>query len=375
VEATPAHSADGPLVSVLCVCGDHGEYVGECLSRLDAQTWPHFEVLVLDNASSDNSGALIEAWARSTRRRHKVIRQSTREGVCRNFNRLFEQAEGETFCLLAADDWWLPEKIERQVNLLQAAPAEVAVVYSDALQVDEAGGPLPGMFIATHRKRVDFPEGDVLGEMLKANWIPAHGAMTRRSAWLECGPWDESLVYEDWDMWLRLAARHRFIFDPVPTAVCRIVSTSLSRQVLYRSTAAARWSIATIKARASSFPAIPEWERCRLLAGALEDVVSLGEADWPGAGRLTALFDLSGEPSFLAAARGEGAGDVAMLAARAVELRRLESLLRAGSKAVEARRGREASLRNPGPVEERSDRSAWRSVRHLWRQWRGKQVG
>ena len=343
-----AQLEDFPLVSVLCICGAHGRFVGECLRSLEGQTWPNLEILVLDNASSDDSLAVIETWAASTGRRHEIIRQAQPAGVCRNFNTLFARARGEYFCLLAADDVLLPEKCERQVRLLQAAPADVAVVYSDATQIDEQGQPWPGMFISSHRKRDDCPDGEVLGELLKGNWIPAHGALIRRSAWAGCGPWDESLVYEDWDMWLRLAAQYRYLFDPVPSAVYRIVSTSLSRMVLHRSTAAMRWSVITIKARAASFASIPASERCRLLAGALEEIVTLGETDWPTAAMLHTLFDLCAEPAVLAAARGHGPAEIPMLAARAVELRRLESLLRAGEKAINARRISEA---RPKPTE------------------------
>jgi glycosyltransferase involved in cell wall biosynthesis len=61
-----AQLEDFPLVSVLCICGAHGRFVGECLRSVEAQTWPNLEILVLDNASSDDSLAVIEDWAAST---------------------------------------------------------------------------------------------------------------------------------------------------------------------------------------------------------------------------------------------------------------------------------------------------------------------
>jgi len=362
-----------PLVSVLCICGDHGRFVGECLHSLDAQTWPNLEILVLDNASSDASPAVIEAWAASTKRRHQVIRLDQPAGVCRNFNTLFARATGEYFCLLAADDTLMPQKCERQARLLQGAPAEVGVVYSDAVQIDEQGNRLPGLFVASHRKRDDCPEGEVLGELLKGNWIPAHGALTRREAWATCGPWDESLVYEDWDMWLRLAARYQYQFDPVPSAVYRIVATSLSHTVLKRSTAATRWSVATIKGRAASFPNIPAWERCRLLAGMIEELVAMDANDWPSPERLKSLYALSSEPALLAAARGEGAADLPMLAARAAELRQWESLLRAGGKALAATRSNQTPGKPPAarlPVGNPPAKSLLTRLRHSLRRQR-----
>jgi glycosyltransferase involved in cell wall biosynthesis len=366
---------DVPLVSVLCICGDHGRFVGDCLRSLDAQTWPNLEVLLLDNASKDDSAAVIGAWAAATGRRHEVLRQEEPAGVCRNFNELFGRATGEYFFLLAADDLLLPEKIERQVRLLQAAPVEAAVVYSDATQIDECGNPLPGLFVASNRQRDDCPDGEVLGELLKGNWIPAHGALVRRAAWAECGPWDETLVYEDWDMWLRLAARYRFLHDPVPSAVYRIVATSLSRAVLKRSTPSTRWSVATIKGRAASFPNIPVWERCRLLAGALEEIVALGATDWPSAEMLVRLFDLSTEPSLLAAARGDGVTDAPMLAARAAELRRLESQLRAGGKALEARRTEAKAPKRAEQSPVAPGRPAVSRLARLWRALRRPATG
>ena len=50
------------MVSVLCICGDHGRFVGECLSSVEAQTWPNLEILVLDNASADDSLQIIDGF-------------------------------------------------------------------------------------------------------------------------------------------------------------------------------------------------------------------------------------------------------------------------------------------------------------------------
>src|SRR5262249_17961283 len=135
-------------------------------------------------------------------------------------------ATGKYISMTASDDVWLPDKIARQVEIMETQPDHVGVLYSDAFQIDEHGDLLPDMFIARHRKLPEMPQGQVLSRGLEGNFIPAMTTLVRRSCYEQVGFFDENLPWEDWDMWMRIARHYRFVYSPVPSAKYRVHSQS-----------------------------------------------------------------------------------------------------------------------------------------------------
>ena len=84
------------------------------------------------------------------------------------------------------------------------------------------------MFIESFGTFDAMPEGLIYEDLLEANFIPAMTVLARRECYETAGPYDETLVYEDWDMWLRLAKRYEFAFSPHVGASYRVVTGSLS---------------------------------------------------------------------------------------------------------------------------------------------------
>ena len=94
--------------------------------------------------------------------------------------------------------------------------------------MDEYGHTLPGMFIASHWKLPEMPQGQVLDALLEGNFIPGMTTLIRRSCYDKVGLYDENLPWEDWDMWMRIARHYSFIYSPIPSAKYRIHDKSLS---------------------------------------------------------------------------------------------------------------------------------------------------
>jgi GT2 family glycosyltransferase len=139
--------------------------------------------------------------------------------------------------MIATDDAWEPDKIEHQLNLMRSLSPNVAVVYADATRMDEASQRLTPDFIEAHTPECSRPSGRVFAELANRNFIPAMATLIRRQAIIDVGGYDERLTYEDYDMWLRLAARFEFAYCPVALARYRIVATSLVRTVFFKPTA------------------------------------------------------------------------------------------------------------------------------------------
>ena len=226
-----------PTITVIATCFNHERFLLETLESIRAQTFQDFQLIVTDDASRDGSPELIAQWLRTHRPDAQFIRHTVNAGLCRTLNEALAAAHGEFICMIATDDCWEPDRLERHMVAFAAQSEQVAVVYSDAAQMDEQGAPLPLGFIEEHRSGFAPPSGKLFATLADGNFIPAMAATIRRSAIAAAGGYDERLSYEDYDMWLRLSARFDFAFCPGKVARYRIVSTSLVRTLFVRPTA------------------------------------------------------------------------------------------------------------------------------------------
>lgn len=217
-----------PIVSAIILSYNHARFLPETLESVRAQTYNNLEAIVVDDCSTDDSVAIIERWVRESGRTCKFVRHEMNLGVCRVMNDGLAVATGKYVAILGSDDAWLPDKTERQVELMEAQPEDVGVVYTDALQMDEAGVALPGLHVASHWDFVEMPQGYILDTLLRGNFVAPLTTLVRRSCYDTVGVYDENLPWEDWDMWMRIAAQYRFLFLPRPLARYRVRGESMS---------------------------------------------------------------------------------------------------------------------------------------------------
>lgn len=223
-------TTDNPLVSMIVVCYNQARWVLETLESVSAQTYKHTELIIVDDCSTDGSVALIDRWLQETRLPCNFIRHEKNMGVCRSVNDAVRAASGKYISMIASDDLWLPDKIRAQVEIMEGQPDEVGVVYSDAFQIDGSGLPLPEMFVASHRKMPEMPQGHILGTLLEGNFVPGMTTLIRRGCYDTVGLYDEGLQWEDWDMWMRIARHYQFLCLASPCAKYRAHEQSLSRR-------------------------------------------------------------------------------------------------------------------------------------------------
>jgi glycosyltransferase involved in cell wall biosynthesis len=218
-----------PLVSVLVVCYNQARYVEECLDSVLNQTYENIELIIADDCSQDDSALAIQRWLAANSFNADFFRHQQNQGICKTFNAALQRAKGEYICVLAADDVYLPHKIEEQIRIMETLPPKIGVVYSDAWQNDVDGHTLAEKFIEAHRRFPIMPEGNLFPVLLEGNFIPALATTIRRECFETVGPYDEDLVYEDFDMWLRISRHYDFAFSPTISAKYRIVPESMTR--------------------------------------------------------------------------------------------------------------------------------------------------
>jgi glycosyltransferase involved in cell wall biosynthesis len=197
-----------PLVSAIIPNYNYARYVGEAVESALGQTYPNIEVIVVDDGSTDNSLEVLEQY----RDRIKIIDQKN-SGVCVARNRGVAESAGEYIAFLDADDVWLPEKIEKQVEKF-ASGKDLGLVHVGVIDIDASGDEL-----ATH---LNGMEGDVAAELMmfeKAVILGGgSGVMIPRPVFDEVEGFDESLsTSADWDLYFRISSAFSvgFIGEPL----------------------------------------------------------------------------------------------------------------------------------------------------------------
>jgi glycosyltransferase involved in cell wall biosynthesis len=207
----PAPTTPIPTVSVVLATYNYAQFLPESVRSVLDQTFGDLELIVVDDGSTDDTAVVLERFGHEPRL--TCMQHAQRRGPAAAFNRGLIQARGLYLALQAADDAWLPTKLARQVEILDAQP-EVGLVYTDTLIVDADGVPLRRHF---EKPPVSPAVGWVLPQLLLSNFVPAPSVLFRADALGRVGLHDERLeVCEDWDLWLRFAERFPFAFVDEP---------------------------------------------------------------------------------------------------------------------------------------------------------------
>lgn len=217
-----------PLVTVGAANYNNAKYVLKTLESIKYQSYPNIELIIVDDCSTDNSVELIENWLTSYDKPFKFIKHDINLGVCAACNGLLKNASGKYISTIATDDILMEEKIMNQVKILENSDNDVCAVYSDAYLIKEDGSPRYGWFIQNHGHFVDLPSGNIFNRLLEGNYLPAMSLLVKKSSYDEIGMFDENLVYEDYDMWLRLSKKYKFILSDYVSVKYRIRDSSAS---------------------------------------------------------------------------------------------------------------------------------------------------
>jgi len=220
-----------PLVSVIVLCFNHARFVVECLETVKVQTFQDFELIIMDDCSTDDSVSIIEDWISRSKTECRFIAHKANVGVCQTLNEAIEVSRGEFICMMATDDKWRENRIEAHLAVFTSLPSDVAVVYSDTAQIDEAGNALAETFLEGQRPGFALPSGRIFSDLVDRNFVHPLAATIRKSAIVKVGGYDTRLATEDYDMWLRLANQYQFKFIPGLFSDYRIVASSLTRTV------------------------------------------------------------------------------------------------------------------------------------------------
>lgn len=201
-------SAAPPRVTVVIPAYNAARFVAQAIESVLAQTFTDFELLIVDDGSTDETSAVPARYLYDPRVRY--LRHEQNRGLAAARNTGIRHARGEFVAFLDADDFWLPEKLAVQVAALDDLQCDVCCVA--------AYYRLPGG-VLTVKRAVPLAGDALCASLLLGTTLPGSGSMVmaRRRCFDEVGLFDEEMVaLEDRDMWVRLALRYRFAFVDRP---------------------------------------------------------------------------------------------------------------------------------------------------------------
>jgi glycosyltransferase involved in cell wall biosynthesis len=260
------------LISVVLPAFNSAATIQETIASVLNQTFIDFELIVINDGSQDATLSLV---AQIIDPRIQVF-SYTNAGLSASRNRGIAHAQGEYVAFIDADDLWTTDKLEAQLNALGENSA-AAVAYSWTNYIDATG-----QFL--RRGSYMTVTGDVYKQLLLLNFLEnGSNPLIRKSALTTVGGFDESLRYvEDWDVWLKLAARYPFVGVRSPQVLYRVSTSSLSTHIARMETACLQVIERAFLQAPDSLQGLKSWSLGNiykyLTAKALEGVPSRGNA-------------------------------------------------------------------------------------------------
>jgi glycosyltransferase involved in cell wall biosynthesis len=206
--ATPSRR-NSALVSVIIPTYNRQAYVREAIESVLSQTYSPFELLVVDDGSTDDTPALLKAY----QGRIKVLRQSN-HGVSAARNLGIRSARGAFIALLDSDDYWQPDKLALQMDWFDTHP-EALICQTEEIWIRNGVRINPGM---RHKKQAGY----IFEHSLALCLISPSAVMMHTTLLEEMGLFDESLpACEDYDLWLRVTSKYPVGLVKTPAIVKR----------------------------------------------------------------------------------------------------------------------------------------------------------
>lgn len=200
-----------PLVSIIINCFNGREYLAESLRSVLDQTYTSWEVIFWDNQSTDKSREILEGF-HEPRFKYYLASEHTPLGEARRL--AIDCATGEWLAFLDCDDIWFPDKLEKQILVIEKNDKNLGLIYCQANPLVEAEGLKTswGSAALKHARSGKInvlPSGNIFPAMLMGNYVPLVSAMVNRAAYYDVGGINMGLKQaEDYELFVKIAKNY-----------------------------------------------------------------------------------------------------------------------------------------------------------------------
>lgn len=203
-----------PKVSVIIPAFNSKKYLPAAIESIFNQTYQNFEIIVVDDGSTDNTRQVIDRYMRSPVTSHQtpvniryIYQKNQGPAVARN--RGIQEAQGEYIAFLDSDDVWKPQKLEKQIKFLEEN-RDCAFVYTDAYEFNKYGVTKTSKLAGEDRHKMS---GMIFERLILGCVIFLSTVVVRKSVLNQCGVFDPNLyIVEYWELWLRIAKKFKIMF-------------------------------------------------------------------------------------------------------------------------------------------------------------------
>lgn len=200
------------VTAVISTCKRAPEYLRRSIGSVLSQDYRDIELFIVDDSPNDYilRDDVMRLCKQFENDRVKYIRNEKQMGACATRNRGAAAGTGEYIAFLDDDDFWCDSKISKQVSVLERYP-EYGMVYSDFILINEN----TGKAVKNSDKNIPY-NGNIFDDLMASNFIGSTSIpLMRRRVFEEAGRFDpEQPAMQDWDLWLRIARRHKIGYIP-----------------------------------------------------------------------------------------------------------------------------------------------------------------
>lgn len=210
-----------PTISVIIPTYNRASLLNRSIKSVLNQTFHDFELIVVDDGSTDNTKELINEFMKNDPR-IRYIWQENSGGPTKPINAGIKKSKGDYITILGSDDEILPEKLEKQIKKFDSVSKNVGLIYCGLQYIPENKNKQSKTIIPKLR-------GNLFTELLKGSFIGGITPLIKKECFQKLGLFDTSLPSgEDWDMWIRISKNYEFDYVPEALAIYHIHGKQIS---------------------------------------------------------------------------------------------------------------------------------------------------
>lgn len=217
-----------PLVTIVAISYNQEKFVIDSLNSIKGQTYPNIQLIIADDGSKDGTKKLIENWIIENNSSAIFLNHPVNMGVTKNLNSALPYIKGEYYQFLGCEDEMMPNKIAKQVQLLQQNK-QFSIVYSD-MQRMSPNGEVDNL---THYQALTYNiprSGDLYKHLIERCFVATPTALMKIEVLEEIGGDNENMEINDHDFWMRASKKFKFLYDASVTMKYRVMPESLSNK-------------------------------------------------------------------------------------------------------------------------------------------------
>lgn len=203
-----------PLISVIIPYYNHNRYIKQTLNSIIADTYPNKEIIIINDGSTDPDDSNIVEWLNQHNDIPVNYIKRENRGLTKTLNELIDLSHGKYICVCASDDYLINNTLETRIQILEQNPKK-KVLISDNIVVDDDSKVLYNSNLFEMRKGQKRNYKSDVGlkyELIKRWGLAGACFIANKDVYKQIGKYDESLIVEDWDFFLRATAKNLVLF-------------------------------------------------------------------------------------------------------------------------------------------------------------------